>query len=821
MGRLRSGGLWSGLAIILLLGAVGCGGHTPPHLSPFPATITLSPATTTSLQLGSGLLFSASARNASNQIVNLPFTFVSSDTSILNISPAGIGCAGHWDSTFSSCTPGGVGVVQVTALAGGTSSAPTLVFVHAPIDNIVVTGILPVNQTVHEPCLSQSQTMLLQAQAFSQGQDISATVGPFTFTADKTPVVTFTPKVNQIVINGTTYDIASNQATATAAAPGWTKVFALAGGVTSSLFTQPQIQKTINGTLENSPVFDFFETCPIQSIQLELTTAGSKLTSFGGARGLAETAIATVTDVMGHSSLRNNTDDVVLSKIPLSWTSSQSAIVNPSAGCTQSCSISTPSPGAAAVTASCSPPTCNIGFPLVPTSLSTPQQLAACAAFFQLASCQQFIPVPVYASPTTPLLPSSTGAIPGVLTGTPLAATVLATSTGCETTPPNDCFTSIYSVSTSNPVPSPPTTSPTSPNSLIFDHAGDKAFMGSNFGPLSLTPSSIGTGNSAFTALGPFTGSALAVSTNGTMAVFTSANQVFITNSTPQSVTPLNISNAAAAAFSPDGLKAFIFGFDNSTNPPTPNLYVFSPLQALQVIHLQPKTTVNSIAFSTNGAFAYVVEPSLGGAGAAVTVYNTCDNQVAQDGLGVNQIIPLSAPPIVFRALPDGVNFLALHSDGSFDHFAATLAPVTPATLSQPATGSPCPLHVSHQILPTFSINQGSIQPVNFFVSPDATLLYIIASNSARIFVYSFITQTTFGIPLNGDVTPISADMSVDTGTVAVAGSDGQLHLVSTANGGNDNNQVKFPILPNFSNPFCTFTPAPGACTLNFVAVKP
>src|SRR5579864_3264538 len=162
MGRLRSGGLWSGLAIILLLSAVGCGGHTPPRVSPFPATVSISPATTTSLQLGNILPFTASVRNGSNQVVNQSIAFVSSDTSILNISPGGIACAGHWDSTFSICTPGGVGLVQVSALAGGTSSAPTLVFVHAPIDNIVVTGILPANQTVQEPCLSQSQTMTLQ-----------------------------------------------------------------------------------------------------------------------------------------------------------------------------------------------------------------------------------------------------------------------------------------------------------------------------------------------------------------------------------------------------------------------------------------------------------------------------------------------------------------------------------------------------------------------------------------------------------------------------------------------------------------------------------
>ena len=49
------------------------------------------------------------------------------------------------------------------------------------------------------------------------------------------------------------------------------------------------------------------------------------------------------------------------------------------------------------------------------------------------------------------------------------------------------------------------------------------------------------------------------------------------------SVTALNISERSAAAFSPDGLKAFIFGFDINGNP---NLYIYSTMQALQMIPL-------------------------------------------------------------------------------------------------------------------------------------------------------------------------------------------------------------------------------------------
>ena len=140
--------------------------------------------------------FPASAQTASGTNIATTFTFSSSDTSILTLAPNGVACAGHWDVTFTTCTPGATGPVQVTASALGASSVPTYVFVHPPIDNITVTGILLNGVPVQEPCLSQSQSMTVEAHAFSQGTDITSSVGPFTWSANNPTVVNLIPLVN-------------------------------------------------------------------------------------------------------------------------------------------------------------------------------------------------------------------------------------------------------------------------------------------------------------------------------------------------------------------------------------------------------------------------------------------------------------------------------------------------------------------------------------------------------------------------------------------------------------------------------------------------
>ena len=816
MGRLRSGVLWLTAAIISIWG-IGCGGHSTGGVSPYAATVTISPATSTSVQLGAIFGFTASARNSAGSASGVTFTFASSDTSILNLAPGGAACAGHWDAAYTTCTPGATGVALVTAAALGATSPPTYVFVHPPIDNIKVSGVLLNGAPIQEPCLSQGQSMTVEAHAYSQGADITASVGPFTWSANNSAVVKLTPLVNNQ--GHPVMPFATNQATATASIPGITQIFATAGGgVTSNTFYQPQYT---NGQGVTSPLLDFFETCPIQNITLELGPAGSLQTgqtSFVTAKGTAQTANAVLTDVMGNNSLPDSQTPVTLSKIPLTWTASHPAVVAPATNCMETCSLSTPSPGSGSVTASCLPPTCNIGFPDIPVALSSSTALAACAQFFQLPSCQQFIPVPVYASPllpptTTTILPAT---ISGVVTGSTSASSVLATSLGCESVHPLDCTTYLYNASTAKSVAGNATPLPFSPNSMLFDLAGDKAFVGSQFGAVSLNPSSIGTTTSPFASLGNVTGNVLATSSNGGIGIFSNSNQVFIANtavSGPSSVTALNISNTSAAAFSPDGLKAFIFGFDGNGSP---NLYLYSTLQALQTIPLPAGTTVNAITFSNNGAFAYVVEPSLNG-GPAFTVYNNCVHDVSSPQL-IADTVPLTTTPVAFKALPDGIHFIALESNGTFDYITAAITGIPAATPTQPAS-TLCPMTVVHTKT-NISLNQGALHPLDLFASADGTLVYVLASDRSSVLVYNFATGATTGIELTGNATPLSGAMAPDAGTIVIDGSDGMVHEVSTALGGSDMvPPLSFPNLPNYLNPFCTY--APAQCTLNLMASKP
>src|ERR1700726_3428842 len=155
--------------------------------------------------------------------------------------------------------------------------------------------------------------MTVEAHAFSQGTDVTSAVGPFPWSAQNSFVVALTPPVN------TAYNFATKQPAATAVTPGMTQIYASASGVSSSSFRQPQYKNSLNVT---SPVLDFFETCPIQTITLELGATGSQQTSqttFATSKGTSQSATAVVTDIMGNTSLPNTNNGVVLTKIPLTW----------------------------------------------------------------------------------------------------------------------------------------------------------------------------------------------------------------------------------------------------------------------------------------------------------------------------------------------------------------------------------------------------------------------------------------------------------------------------------------------------------------------
>ncbi len=806
MRRLRFGpSAWIGVTISLSLLLPACGGSKPPGPSPFPVRITLNPNPSYSLQVGTALPLSATAQNSANQSLTPQFTYASSNPGILDIAPNGYACAGAWNAPlYTFCTPAGLGMVQVTASALGATSPPTLIFVHPPIDKIQISVVPPVNPpppacpnqqalptacnlrfntNAANYCLSQNQVQTLQATAYSQGVDITAQVGPFTWTQVNAGVAALTP-----IVTVTSYNVPTNQATASPTNPGQTQVVAQASGASS----QPY----------------YFETCLVQCIALEVNENGSQhtgVTSFVVNKGAPETITATAVDVQG----------CIVPKPPLTWTSSAPAALSVGTGCAAgtTCTVTTPQPGAAAITASCTPPSCNIGFPLNPAGFPAP-----------------YVPQPVY--PIT--------AISGLVTGATTSTSVLATSQDCY----SDilCAVGLYNVSTSTNLQGGATQIPAPPNSLMFDPAGDKAYMGSEFGAAAITlGSSLGFTPlpAPGTTLGLVTGKVLAVSGNGNVAIFSDTvstpNQVYVVSTALSSTTPLNINSATAAAFSPDGLKAFILGDGGTT------LYVYSTLQSLQLAKPKPlPTPATAIVFNSTGAFALL---SGGSPAGTLAIYNTCDNSLVKLSAGA-----VPGPPLFLKMVPAGniplgstfgntiippnletagLDFFFGLDNTGIDIIATnssllplplptgplsltTLCP-RPIALAQTTTNPPTifePVHID--------IGQGTFHPINFFLSPDATLAYIVTSDLG-VLVYDFNTNSVSGIPLVNNATPVAADITVDGSLIYVAGSDGLLHELNTALAV-DQNQTSFLPLPNSPNSFC-FTGS--NCALNIVAVKP
>ncbi|HVI11042.1 MAG TPA: hypothetical protein VND65_22350 [Candidatus Binatia bacterium] len=771
--------------------------------------ITLNPATSASMQAGSVLLLSASAQNGAGANLNATFVYIvapfvnsAGGTATVDVTPNGVVCAGTWNAPlYTVCTPGNYGVAQVTATALGATSPVTLIFVHPSIDTISISAVQPItppppacpNQTElptacevpFKPsgcsvnssgvytcgCLSQNQTVTLQATALdSNGNDITPLVGPFTWSAGATTVNKITP-----IITNNDYNVPTNQVTVAPATPGQTQVIAAASGA----FSQP---------------YDF-ESCPVQCIALQLSENGVPLsqTSFSVNKGTSETILATAVDVQG----------CIVPKPALTWVSSNPAAITVPTSCSANttCTVSTAQPGSATVTANCTPPTCNVGFPLNLSAAAFPPPYA---------------PEPVY--PVT--------SISGIATGATSSTTVLATSQDCYSN--EQCQVGIYNVSTTTNVPGSATPFPTPPNSVLFDLAGDRAYVGSEFGAATLNPGNLGTASPAFapmlapgTPLGLVTGKIIGISTNGNLAVFSDTvstpNQVYVVNAAPSTTTPLNINSAIAATFSPDGMKAYILGDGGNS------LYVYSALQPLQA-PIALAAPASSVVFNSTGTYALL---SGGSATSPFAAYNTCDNAPITIPAGTVTTPPQFLKMVPWSTIPPGGVygditiptlsttgldfFLGLDSTG-VDVIATNATQPALTALCDQAVATPAAFPPAH-----INLNHGTMHPIAFFVSPDSTRAYIVTTDSNQVLIYDFLTNAVAGMPLINNAIPVTASMSVDGSLIYVAGSDGLLHQLNTSTQ-IDEYQATFVPLPNSSNSFC-YTGTD--CALNVIAVKP
>ncbi len=239
------------LSIFMILLA-GCG-HGK-STSSAPASVSVTPST---LSLTAGAVGSVTVQvlNSSGTVVSTSkkTTFTSSNTAAATVSPNGVVCAGTWDANYIVCTPGSTGTSTLTATNGNLSGTAT-VYTHPRVDRVTIAPA-----TVN--CQSVGATQQMAATAFSNGVDVTSSVGPFSWFSNNTSVAT-------IDSNGL----------ATSVAPGSTSVFASVANVSS--------------------VPAAYITCAVQSIHLHVANAADTtftLTASGSTQQLA----ADITDSAG------------------------------------------------------------------------------------------------------------------------------------------------------------------------------------------------------------------------------------------------------------------------------------------------------------------------------------------------------------------------------------------------------------------------------------------------------------------------------------------------------------------------------------------
>jgi hypothetical protein len=484
-----------------------------------------------------------------------------------------------------------------------------------------------------------------------------------------------------------------------------------------------------------------FTTCPVQSITLDVTTS----------TGTSKTITPTVVDTLG----------TTITGIPLTWSSSEAASVTVSSAGGAS---GTATGGTATIIASCTPPTCNTGF-----------------------------------YPSLPIYPANVVTMTITPTGTTQASTVYVSTTSCGTT--DGCISTVVPVTTPNTVGNF-ISLPATPNSLVLDRQGSKAYLGTNSGQLGTVGLAVvDVGSNTATQFASLPGKVLAISPDGNQAIIsdTSAedapNHVFVFSTTTNAVSTFQITGATAADFSPDSLKAYIVA--GST------LYVYSTADGLRTISLA--APANDVSFLSEGAFAYVA----GGATSAVSVWRTCDNGRA-DTVGV------PAVPAFIKTLPGPAKLLPADTPDAY-HLLAVDPPGLDI-ISVKTTPSGCTPAVTDGPVASFSLGQGNFVPKQLIISQDGSTAYVLTSNLNSVLAFNIPGQTASAIPLAGNAMPLSASLTPDGTLLFVGASDGLLHIVSTVAGG-DTQQISFPqgLCENsVGQPFPNVT-----CNPDLIAVKP
>ena len=798
-------------AVGLLLALAGCLGSStsnPPNGGV--KSVSINPSGSISLEVGTSQVFTASALNADGRsisgveiqfIVSSPAGAVGSPP--LSITSSGNACAGTWDTTQAICSPGTSGVALVQAVANGFTSPQTTVYVHQHIDSIQIVPLESIPPTYD--CFSQGETWLYQAKAYNNGTDITNSVGPISWASSNSLVftaVTYVPPLNPNILN---------QVKITASTPGVTSLFATASGTTSSPIP--------------------LTTCLVRYVRLQI--GGTTSNSITVNTGSSVSVLATAVDTLGN----------VLSKPPLTWsTSNPEVIAFSSTTNTTGTNNATArnNSGGATLTASCTPPSCNIGVaPGIPVSSAMPVNVYASNGQVSPLNQQQgYGAVSVNVTPPT-TLPTYLG---------------WAATTQCANAP--GCASVMFQILPGqlNPV-GKAIVLPRTPNSLVFNYqSSSRAYIGSDFGLMyydiggtTSTPTLIS--NSSTPCNVAVCGKVLTISNDGKIAVVSDdvspTPQVYIYNAggtsggsggSSSSVTDLVLSDVAkVAVFSPDQSKIFLVTNNNT-------LYVYSTVAPLGIIPTSGSPAGTS--FSADGSFAYVAteQPTSPPSNFQVNAFSMCaptaDVASVKIGSTTTGAYPIGLYPTpVIQTSPTQLiqNVIALDPPYVQVLTAEYTQNLIAQTLPLPSTSQfNCNIPtLNFTSTATYNLGQNSLTPVYSRLTGNGTQLMVVARFIPAVLIFNVNDGTTSSIPLVNTVDPRSASASSDGSQVYVASCDqypnndtsqpcstGTVHIVDTLTGRGDYQQVSY--INNTTNNMCNGQGGTApVCWPDLVALKP
>jgi hypothetical protein len=810
-----SSGLLLTLVITFVVALTGClGTSSSTSGNGGVSSVSLSPGSSVSIDVGTSQVFSATGKNASGStvlgvniqyVVGVPQGITTPPP--LSIANNGNACAGTWDASVAICSPGTPGIALVTAVINGISSPPTTVYVHQHIDSIQIV------QTQTPPyqydCYSQGTTWQFRGIAYSGTSDISDTVGPMNWSSSNTGVVTTTSIVTGLPTNPVFL------VQTTAKSPGITQLVASVSGTSSNPYP--------------------YTTCLIKAIYLQIGGQGLAGNSINVNNGSGVTVTATAVDTL--YGIANNKPLVTP---PLTWSTTNPEVagfstVTNTTGTNNATARN--NLGGATITASCTPPSCNIGLPGITPATGTPS--AAIVPGLPIYASEGVLPngTPGYGTISVDVTLSATGTAP--------TYSAWAATTGCQNVV--GCTSALFAIAPGiNPVGAI-VSLPRTPNSIMFNHvASPRLYIGTDQGLMyvNTTGSSISAilVSSASTPCNvTLCGKVLAISNDGNQVVvsdtISTPNQVYIYNgSSTATGAPVDLiipdETITAAAFSPDQLKLFLL-----TN--TGNMYVYSTVDALTSV--STVTSGTDVKFSADGSFAYVA-----GATAAnmVTAYSTCSTPTAASTNIAS--VTTSNPPL--EIFPSPVT--QVDAQGLTQNIIALEPPNVEILTASQFTQNPLLYNeftcnpLIPPILPPANFTKGAsynlgavnLTPLYAQLVNNGTELVVIGQNIPAVIIFNVSNGTTSSVPLArqgfGSSLPLSAASSTDGSQVFVAACDqygqngvcavGSIHIINTVTqvdyqqvpyvNASDNNDTN--MCNNGGNPVTQ-------CLPNMVAIKP